>query len=247
MPLKRKPADSVVVSSGSSDEQDSDFEFGSLDDELSSDEEENHHGSGDKAESESSESTDDEPEGHPPSPGRAEPRNGQSNNANNLLSRNSFFDIDALSDLSGSSSSIDDDDEFFLDADGNPRKLLPEIDPHYDSDSSTYSEINTIGNIDIEKYYPASMPHIGYDINGKRIMRPASGAALDQLLDTIDLPKGWTGIVDRETGELKNLTGEELEIIKRIRREELPNDHIEVYDVQFCFSHTDGSHIVSRK
>jgi ribosome biogenesis protein ERB1 len=91
--------------------------------------------------------------------------------------------------------------------------------------------VNTIGNIDIEKYYPESMPHIGYDINGQRIMRPAAGAALDQLLESIDIPKGWTGVIDKETGLPKNLTQEELEIIKRIRREELPNDQIDIYDV----------------
>jgi len=218
---KRKPVSDGSVESGSDDESDSDFEVGLLDSELSSEEED----SGDEAESESGENDEDNEEDE-----RDEEENeGDVKPVNGKVEVDGAESEDLLSDAS--SEFYSSDSEVILDAEGNPRKLLPEIDPHYDSDSSTYSEINTIGNIDMEKYYPASMPHIGYDINGKRILRPAAGAALDQLLDTIDLPKGWTGVIDKETGQLKNLTDEELEIIKRIRREELPNDQIEIYDV----------------
>jgi ribosome biogenesis protein ERB1 len=223
MAVKRKPVSDNIAASASDDEDDSDFELGLLDDELSSDEDSGD--SGDEAESESGENSDDEEESEF-TPTNI-PTNGNINDKTNGGDWSESENL--LSDASSEYYSSDSD--IVLDAEGNPRKLLPEIDPHYDSDSSTLSEINTIGNIDIEKYYPASMPHIGYDINGRRIMRPAAGAALDQLLDTIDLPKGWTGVVDKETGELKNLTDEELEIIKRIRREELPNDEIEIYDV----------------
>ena len=215
-PRKRKP---VVDESASDDEGDSDFELGQLDDELSSDDDLG--STGDEADSESSENSDDDPEQEESK--RVKLNNGKLNGAGASESE------ELLSDASSEFYSSDDD--LALDADGNPRKLLPEIDPHYDSDSSTFSEVNTIGNIDMAKYYPDSMPHIGYDINGRRIMRPAAGAALDQLLETIDLPKGWTGIIDKETGALKNLTQEELEIIKRIRKQELPNDQIEIYDV----------------
>lgn len=214
-PAKRKP---IENDSASDDEEDSDFELGLLDDELSSDDDVDD--SGDEAESESGENSDNEQQEEEPTMITS---NGKTNGVDGSESE------DLLSDVSSEYYSSDSD--VVLDADGNPRKLLPEIDPHYDSDSSTLSEINTIGNIDLEKYYPDSMPHIGYDINGRRIMRPAAGAALDQLLESIDLPKGWTGIIDKETGGLKNLTQEELEIIKRIRRQELPNDQIEIYDV----------------
>jgi ribosome biogenesis protein ERB1 len=223
MPLKRKPVTEEVVASANDDEdEDSGFELGLLSDELSSDEDLDD--SGDEAGSESGENLEDEPEADGTEDLHTnDETNGETNRLDGSESENLLSD--------DSSEFYSSDDEVVIDADGNLRKLLPEIDPHYDSDSSTLSEINTIGNIDMEKYYPASMPHIGYDINGRRIMRPAAGAALDQLLDTIDLPKGWTGIIDKETGELKNLTDEELEIIKRIRREELPNDQIEIYDV----------------
>ena len=225
MAVKRKPVNDDVVASTSDDEEDSDFELGLLDDELSSDED--FDNSGDEGGSESGENSDEEVDNEVTTTNI--PANGNTDGKTNEGDGSQSDDL--LTDTSSEYYSSDSD--IVLDAEGNPRTLLPEIDPHYDSDSSTLSEINTIGNIDIEKYYPASMPHIGYDINGRRIMRPAAGAALDQLLDTIDLPKGWTGVIDKETGELKNLTDEELEIIKRIRREELPNDEIEIYDVPF--------------
>ena len=213
---KRKPA-TLADSTSTDDEDDSDFELGLLDDELSSDED-------DSAEYDSETSGEGEVNGEDREKDFV--ANGKANGVDGSESENLLSDDEEESEFYSS-----DDDVVVLDADGNPRKLLPEIEPGYDSDSSAYSDVNTIGNIDIEKYYPESMPHIGYDIDGQRIMRPAAGAALDQLLESIDIPKGWTGVIDKETGLPKNLTQEELEIIKRIRREELPNDQIDIYDV----------------
>ena len=227
MPLKRKPITEQASQTSNGDEEDDEIELGLLDDESSSDEEDNENNDHrHDAESEGGDKSEDneESEGDSSISGQfLSKENRLTNGADGTESE------DLLSDISSDAYSSNSD--IALDAEGNPRKLLPEIDPQYDSDSSTASEINTIGNIDIEKYYPASMPHIGYDINGRRIMRPAAGAALDQLLETIDLPKGWTGIIDKETGQLKNLTDEELEIIKRIRRQELPSEGTEIYDV----------------
>lgn len=107
-------------------------------------------------------------------------------------------------------------------ADGQPRILRPEIDPVYDSDDSDKEEPNTIGNVPLSLY--DEMPHIGYDINGKRIMRPAKGSALDLLLEQIELPEGWTGLLDKNTGLSLNLTPEELELIKKIQKNETPDD-----------------------
>ncbi|KAF0268882.1 hypothetical protein FOG51_02262 [Hanseniaspora uvarum] len=104
-------------------------------------------------------------------------------------------------------------------SDGTLRLIKPEVDPIYESDDSDFFQPkNTIGNIPIEVY--DEMPHIGYDINGKRIMRPVKGqggqSAIDKLLDSIDLPAGWTGLVDKDTGGSLNLSTEELELIKKV-------------------------------
>ncbi|SSD60685.1 probable Ribosome biogenesis protein ERB1 [Saccharomycodes ludwigii] len=113
-------------------------------------------------------------------------------------------------------------------SDGTPRLLKPEIDPIYDSDDTDYEQkTNTIGNIPLSAY--DEMPHIGYDINGKRIMRPAKGSALDQLLENIELPEGWTGLLDKNTGASLNLSEEELELIKKIERNENTTDEVDPY------------------
>ena len=94
------------------------------------------------------------------------------------------------------------------DANGNPRYIYTEIDPVYDTDDSDApAGQNTIGNIPLSFY--DSFPHIGYDINGKKISRPAKGEALDTLLDSMDLPKGWTGLTDPATGKPLQLSQQE--------------------------------------
>ena len=113
-------------------------------------------------------------------------------------------------------------------SDGSIRILKPEIEPKYDSDDSDAENFNTIGNIPISAY--DEMPHIGYDINGKRIMRPAKGSALDQLLESIDLPEGWTGLLDQNTGNSLKLTDEELELIRKIQQQENTDENINPYE-----------------
>ena len=116
------------------------------------------------------------------------------------------------------------------DANGGERYVYEEINPVYDSDDSDAAiTTNTIGNIPLSFY--DSYPHIGYDINGKKILRPAKGEALDALLDSIDIPKGWTGLTDPATGKPLNLSQDELEILRRIQTNELPEDGYDPYPV----------------
>lgn len=123
------------------------------------------------------------------------------------------------------------------DANGGTRFVYEEIDPIYDSDDSDAQEAaNTIGDIPLSFY--DSYPHIGYDINGKRIMRPAAGEALDALLDTIEIPKGWTGLTDPQTGKPLNLSQDELELLRRVHLNEAPTDDFDPYPVRHTNSET---------
>jgi len=125
------------------------------------------------------------------------------------------------------------------DANGGERYVYEEINPVYDSDDSDAQEAtNTIGNIPFTFY--DSYPHIGYDINGKKIMRPAKGEALDALLDSIDIPKGWTGLTDPATGKPLNLSQDELEILRRIQTNEVPEEGYDPYPVSICFVYRPG-------
>lgn len=127
------------------------------------------------------------------------------------------------------------------DANGNEKYVYDEIDPVYDSDDTDANEpANTIGNIDM-KFYD-SYPHIGYDINGKKIMRPAAGDALDALLDSIEVPKGWTGLTDPATGKPLNLSQDELELIKKIQMNEVPQDGFDPYPVRSTSSAVLSAH-----
>ncbi|KAK5108389.1 hypothetical protein LTR62_008345 [Meristemomyces frigidus] len=115
-----------------------------------------------------------------------------------------------------------------VDANGNERYVYGEIDPVYDSDDSDApAAANTIGDIPLS-YYDA-YPHIGYDINGRRIARPAKGEALDSLLDSIDIPEGWTGLTDPATGQPLKLSREELEVLRKLTRSEAPGDGYDPY------------------
>ncbi|KAG5949193.1 Ribosome biogenesis protein erb1 [Claviceps sorghi] len=114
------------------------------------------------------------------------------------------------------------------DANGGQRYEYDGIDPVYDSDDTdAQGPVNTIGNIPLSFY--DSYPHIGYDINGKRIMRPAAGEALDALLDSIELPKGWTGLTDPETGKPLKLSQDELELLRRLQVGEVPVQDHDIY------------------
>ncbi|KAI0023001.1 ribosome biogenesis protein erb1 [Xylariomycetidae sp. FL0641] len=113
-------------------------------------------------------------------------------------------------------------------ADGSERYVYDEIDPVYDSDDTDANEpTNTIGNIPLSFY--DSYPHIGYDINGKKILRPATGEALDALLDSIEVPEGWTGLTDPATGKPLNLSREELELLKKVQMNQIPEEGYDAY------------------
>lgn len=83
-----------------------------------------------------------------------------------------------------------------------------EIEPGYGSESSTedvrlfflacsnastdkhVQAPNRIGNIP-EHFYD-DLPHIGYDIDGKRVSRPAKGDELDKFLKGVEDPSSWS-------------------------------------------------------
>ncbi|PYH40620.1 ribosome biogenesis protein ERB1 [Aspergillus saccharolyticus JOP 1030-1] len=115
------------------------------------------------------------------------------------------------------------------DANGNDRYVYDEINP---DDNSDYSDVgensNTIGNIPLSFYN--QYPHIGYDINGKKIMRPATGEALDALLDSIEIPKGFTGLTDPSTGKPLELSQDELELLRKVQMNEIPEDGYNPYE-----------------
>jgi len=39
------------------------------------------------------------------------------------------------------------------------------------------------------------LPHIGYDVDGKKVLRPAQGDELDKFLATVENPDSWCVIM----------------------------------------------------
>ena len=111
---------------------------------------------------------------------------------------------------------------------GVPKRVYPNIEPEYDSDSSTEDPPNRIGNVPLEWY--DDLPHIGYDINGKKVMKPAKGDELDKFLATVDDPESWMTAKDERTGKDVRLTDEELDIIRRLQNAEIPDSAYDPYE-----------------
>ncbi|EKM80506.1 hypothetical protein AGABI1DRAFT_73784 [Agaricus bisporus var. burnettii JB137-S8] len=163
-----------------------------------------------------------------------------------------FPEIDSGSDSESDQEGIEDDDEQQSDDDsdeldsdaslrifpkakteisditGKPKRVYPEIEADYDSDSSTEDAPNRVGNIPMHWY--DDLPHIGYDINGKKVLRPARGDELDKFLATVDDPDAWMSAFDKNLQLDKPLTNEELDLIRRLYKGENPDIGYDPYE-----------------
>lgn len=103
----------------------------------------------------------------------------------------------------------------------------PQIDPIYDSDSTVDDPTNTVGNIPLHWY--DNFPHIGYSVDGQKIMRPAKGDDLDKFLAQMDDPNAWKTIHDKLEGKDVVLNKEELQMLKRIQQHSFPDADYDPY------------------
>lgn len=111
---------------------------------------------------------------------------------------------------------------------GQPKRVYPAIEADYDSDSSTEDAPNRIGNVPMEWY--DDFPHIGYNVEGKRVLRPATGDELDKFLATVEDPDSWMSAQDKLMGKDVKLTDEELDIIRRLQNAEIPDSSYDPYE-----------------
>lgn len=121
------------------------------------------------------------------------------------------------SELNGSSSTskqrLDDDDE-------------------YKNDSSDEEDIrNTIGNVPMHWY--DEYKHIGYDWDAKKIIKPARRDQLDDFLKRMEDPNFWRTVKDMQTGQDIVISEADIELIKRINSQRIPDDQYDDYAVGF--------------
>ncbi|KAK7060306.1 Ribosome biogenesis protein erb1 [Paramarasmius palmivorus] len=111
---------------------------------------------------------------------------------------------------------------------GQPKRVYPDIEPDYDSDSSTEDTPNRVGDIPMHWY--DDLPHVGYDMNGKKVLKPARGDELDKFLETVEDPTAWTSAFDKNMQMDKPLSGEELDLIRRLYENEVPDAEYDPYE-----------------
>jgi ribosome biogenesis protein ERB1 len=73
------------------------------------------------------------------------------------------------------------------------------------------------------------LPHIGYDVNGRKIFRPAKGDELDKFLANVEDPAAWTSVEDKLLQQQVQLSDKELDIIRRLERAENPDADYDPY------------------
>nr|XP_057902467.1 ribosome biogenesis protein bop1-like isoform X1 [Doryrhamphus excisus] len=119
---------------------------------------------------------------------------------------------------SGSDSDDDDDDDDDEAQDDNLKDGDSGRTEEYDHDSSDEEDIrNTVGNIPMEWY--KDFPHIGYDLDGKKIYKPIRNKdELDEFLEKMDNPDYWRTVTDKQTGSDIILSDEQVELVKRLQR-----------------------------
>ncbi|NXV05729.1 BOP1 protein, partial [Cettia cetti] len=106
---------------------------------------------------------------------------------------------------------------------------------------------NTVGNIPMEWYQ--DFPHVGYDLDGKRIYKPLrSKDELDLFLEKMENPEYWRTVRDRLTGSEVVLSEEQLELIQRLQRGQFGDVNFDPYQpsVDF-FSHEVRIHPVTNR
>ncbi|XP_062500949.1 ribosome biogenesis protein bop1-B-like [Corticium candelabrum] len=91
------------------------------------------------------------------------------------------------------------------------------------ADSSDEETLNPVGDIPMEWYN--DYPHIGYDLLGKKIMKPATTDELDRFLAKMDDPNWNRTVQDKTTGRDIVLTDEEVDMIQRIQTGRFPSGY----------------------
>ena len=82
--------------------------------------------------------------------------------------------------------------------------------------------------------------HIGYDLDGQKIAKPAQGGAgndeLDEFLNRMDNPNYWRTVIDRQTGGKIVLSDDDIEIIKRLTSGKYGRSDVEEFETSTFFS-----------
>ena len=100
----------------------------------------------------------------------------------------------------------------------------------YEYDTSDEEDTrNTVGNIPMKWYDDEE--HVGYDWDGKKILKPVKGDQLDDFLKRMEDPDFWRTIKDPQTGKDVILSKEDIDLITRIQKQRIPDAQFDEYAV----------------
>lgn len=106
-------------------------------------------------------------------------------------------------------------------------KQVTSVD-EYAEDTSDEEDIrNTVGNI--PKNWYDDYKHLGYDWDGKQIVKPETGDHLDEFLKRMEDPNFWRTVKDPQTGQNVILSDEDITLIKRIKAQKIPDVSFDEY------------------
>lgn len=132
----------------------------------------------------------------------------------------------------------EDEDEDEDDDQLNPenfQKLVSWLGRHDppEAEESEDETHNTVGNVPMHWY--ADYPHIGYDVEGKKIMKKQGPVKdeMDRFLDRTDDPNYWRTIYDEKNDREIVLTKQDLEIIRKIKAGKSPSAGYDPYPELF--------------
>lgn len=104
----------------------------------------------------------------------------------------------------------------------------------YEYDSSDEEDIrNTVGNVPMKWY--DDYDHLGYNWDGKKILKPEKGDELDNFLKRMENPDFWRTIKDPQTGQDVVLSQEDIDLIVRIQKQKIPDVQFDEYAVSYVY------------
>ncbi|KAK1117740.1 hypothetical protein K0M31_015681 [Melipona bicolor] len=110
----------------------------------------------------------------------------------------------------------------------NDKTIADQQVDEYEYDSSDEEDIrNTVGNIPMKWY--DEYDHIGYNWDGKKIIKPQKGDQLDNFLKRMEDPDFWRTIKDPQTGQDVVLSEADIDLITRIQKRKIPDVTFDEY------------------
>ena len=103
--------------------------------------------------------------------------------------------------------------------------------------------MNTIGNVPLSWY--DEFDHVGYDIDGQKIMRGTKKDELDHLIARFDDPNASRTIHDALHGVDVVLSDDDLKLIRRLQKRRYAHDGVEAYPAPVEFEWKDSLHPMS--